>query len=345
MQREIFKRFFFIAVGILLFILSIQVLKSSTHSLIPSLKTYLGFTNNPLKALGFGWLSSYLVLSGSPIAALSLSLLDVGILNTSSSFLMVMGSRLGASLILVVVGVVETLRGRGDIIDTTSIAFLTFFVTYTIAFPALFLGFVLLKFQVITFNLNLSFLSILSDVFRPFVNLFLENLGFGISFISSIGILYLSLSVFERGFRGIELKEVKSSWINYLMEKPHFSFLFGALITLVGQSISLSLGIMIPLYLKGFIQRRNLIPYIMGANITTFIDTLVVSLLLNNSLAFNVVIIAVVSSLIPTSIALLFYKKYYNFITRSVNTLFLHKKALVGFVLFLILFPLSLVLI
>jgi hypothetical protein len=41
--------------------------------------------------------------------------------------------------------------------------------------------------------------------------------------------------------------------------------------------------------MKGYVKRQHLIPYIMGANITTWIDTLFASLLLNTPLAFTIV--------------------------------------------------------
>ena len=59
-------------------------------------------------------------------------------------------------------------------------------------------------------------------------------------------------------------------------------FLLGSAVTLVSMSVSVSLSILVPLSHRGFVRRENVIPYIMGANITTFIDTLLAALLLNN---------------------------------------------------------------
>jgi Na+/phosphate symporter len=60
-------------------------------------------------------------------------------------------------------------------------------------------------------------------------------------------------------------------------------------------SVSVSLSILVPLSDRGFIRRENLIPYILGANITTFIDTLLASVLLDNPLAFTIVLVQMVS--------------------------------------------------
>lgn len=342
MKRKTFSRIFFAVCGIALFIFSIQLLKSTTASIFPLFNDYLSFVNSPLNALGFGWFSSYVILSGSPVAALTLSLMNSGLLDSIPTFFMLIGSRLGATFILIVIGLVESFRGKGNLMDTTSIAFLTFFVTYTISFPALFIGFGLLKMDLIGIGFELKGAETLLNFYVPLTKFFIVNFGKIITFLLSMLFLYFSLSIFERAFRDIKVTKAKSSWINYLMEKPYFSFVFGALITLVGQSVSLSLGIMIPLYLKGFIQRRNLIPYIMGSNITTFVDTFFVAILLGNPSTVNIVNIAIFSTIIPTLIALAFYRYYYNFVTGSVNFLIKNKIVFVLFTLFLLLFPLFL---
>jgi Na+/phosphate symporter len=67
-------------------------------------------------------------------------------------------------------------------------------------------------------------------------------------------------------------------------------FLLGAAVTLVSMSVSVSISILVPLSQRGFIRRENVIPYIMGANVSTFIDTLLAAVLLNNHAAVSVVL-------------------------------------------------------
>ncbi len=55
-------------------------------------------------------------------------------------------------------------------------------------------------------------------------------------------------------------------------------FAFGTLVTLVTLSVSLSVTILVPLALKGYVRRDKVIPYVMGANIATWIDTLFAAL-------------------------------------------------------------------
>src|SRR6185503_137463 len=88
-------------------------------------------------------------------------------------------------------------------------------------------------------------------------------------------------------------------------------FLLGAAITSLSMSVSVSLSILVPLSNRGFIRRENVIPYIMGANITTFVDTLLASVLLNNPAAFTVVMTEMLSiTLVSFVILVAFYHRY-----------------------------------
>jgi CRP-like cAMP-binding protein len=77
-----------------------------------------------------------------------------------------------------------------------------------------------------------------------------------------------------------EMSADRSSFqrIGRLVYRPMAMFLLGCAVTSVTLSVSVSLSILVPLSAKGLVRRENTLPYIMGANITTFIDTLVAAL-------------------------------------------------------------------
>ena len=95
--------------GVGAFVTALGLMKQGAASLIPTLEGSV-FTDNAWSALGVGWLGACIVLSGSPVAASSLTLLDGGAINRSESFAMLTGSRLGASFVVLVVGVIYALR-------------------------------------------------------------------------------------------------------------------------------------------------------------------------------------------------------------------------------------------
>jgi len=75
--------------------------------------------------------------------------------------------------------------------------------------------------------------------------------------------------------------------------------------------VSISLTLLIPLSLKGYVRRDNIIPYVMGANITTWVDTMVAALLLESPRAFTIVFTQmIVGAVISLFVLLFLYKPY-----------------------------------
>ena len=75
-----------------------------------------------------------------------------------------------------------------------------------------------------------------------------------------------------------------------LVFRSWIMFALGAMVTLITLSVSVSLSILVPLNHRGYVRRENAVPYIMGAGITTFVDTLLAAALLSNPAAFAVVV-------------------------------------------------------
>jgi sodium-dependent phosphate cotransporter len=100
--------------------------------------------------------------------------------------------------------------------------------------------------------------------------------------------------------------------VSRLVYRPVVMLLLGALITLVSMSVSVSISILVPLSNRGFVRRENIIPYIMGANITTFIDTLLAAVLLQNPRAFTVVLVEMTSVAVVSAVILLFFFGIYE---------------------------------
>jgi len=97
--------------GFLLFVFALGLMKEGAGGLAPLLQGRLAITNGA-DSLGFGWLTAYLVLSGSPVAAAAVALLSAGALSPPRAFTMIAGSRLGASFIVLLIGFIYALRGH-----------------------------------------------------------------------------------------------------------------------------------------------------------------------------------------------------------------------------------------
>ena len=105
-------RVVYLVVGLGLFVTALGLMKAGATALVPTLEGSI-FTDNAWSTLGLGWLGACLVLSGSPVAASALALLDGGAIDRTQSFTMLTGSRLGAAFVVLVVGAHLRAADRG----------------------------------------------------------------------------------------------------------------------------------------------------------------------------------------------------------------------------------------
>ena len=129
-------------VSLLLFVLAITLMKEGARDLAPLVRDRFSVDNLP-NSLGFGWLFAYALMSGSPVAAAALTFFDAGVIDQLGAFAMITGSRLGASLIVLIIGFGYVLRGR-DRATSLSMGLLSLSVTGTTYTVGLVIGVVIL---------------------------------------------------------------------------------------------------------------------------------------------------------------------------------------------------------
>ncbi len=309
--------------ALFVFTFALVLLKEGAKEFGPFVRNFLD-VNNVANALGFGWLFAYAVMSGSPVAAITLTLLDANALNHAEAFAMINGSRLGASFIVLFIGFVYTLRGR-ERKASMSTGLLSLIVTQTTYIPALFLGLWLLRMgwlDALQLTQASEVSSVFDLIFDPITGFLLGWLPrwviFGMGFLA----LLFSFSLLDRSLPKVNLEETGFSGMARILYRPFFTFLLGAIVTTFTMSVSLSVSILVPLSVRGYIRRENIIPYVMGANITTFVDTLIAAVLLGNPGAFTVVLVEMLSvALISLLIIGLAYSPYERWILGVVNRL------------------------
>jgi Na+/phosphate symporter len=329
-----------------LFILAISLMREGASGLTSLVQNVLQ-VSNPVNALGFGWLFAYAVMSGSPVAAAALTFFNAGVIDQLSAFAMITGSRLGASFIVLFIGFVYTLRGR-DRTTSLSMGLLSLLVTATTYLPALVLGGVILKTGVldqVQFSSGALLSSIMDTIIDPAVSLITSWLPSWAIFLVGLGIILISFNLFDKCLPQMSIKESRVGWMSRLVYRPAVMFGLGALVTLVSMSVSVSLSILVPLSSRGFVRRENVIPYIMGANITTFIDTLLAAVLLKNPPAFTIVLVemfsvSVISILILSTIYSTYLHRMLKFVTQVTST----NRNLAVFMFLILLIPIFLLL-
>ena len=164
-------------------------------------------------------------------------------------------------------------------------------------------------------------------------------------FLTSIGVLLGSLRIFDRSFKGLSEDKFRSKYLRFQMSNKWVSFAAGSAITLVSTSVALSVGIIVPLYNRGYFKRKEIIPYLMGANLTTMISSIMAAAVIESAIAMKMSLILSISVLITTVIVLMFYDRTYHIIQKAFNGVMLEDSYLVIFTGLLLFAPLLLILV
>jgi solute carrier family 34 (sodium-dependent phosphate cotransporter) len=335
------------ALGLFLFILALELLKDGARGYGRDIMALLRVTS-PVNALGFGWLLAYVFLSGSPVAAIAITFFSSGTIDAVQTFTMITGSRLGASFIVLFVGFIYYLRGyqRSSSIAIGVLALLT---TAAIYVPALFIGYWVLTsgvFGQIGVSAEAPLESFLDLIYGPILAA-VKGLGLPgwIVFIAGVAALVAAFHLLDRALPEIDANQSGFGQIGRLVYRPVAMFILGMAVTSVTLSVSVSLSILVPLSARGLVRRENTLPYIMGANITTFIDTLVAALIVGGPPAFVIVLVEMVSvALLSALVLLLWYRPFQRLVLRAQELIIRSNRTLGAFLCIMLLVPLVLLL-
>jgi sodium-dependent phosphate cotransporter len=321
--------------GLFVFILALQLMKAGARGLAPMLKE-TALLQTPVQALGLGWLGAYFVLSGSPVAAAALGLFNGNAITAHQTFMMINGSRMGASFIVLFVGFLYMVRGH-EPKRSMSMGLLAMLTTWTTYVPVMLLGSYFLTqgtFSSLRFSASAELASFLDAIFDPIVTWIMGWAPGLLVFVVGVLVILLAFNFIDHALPELKLSGSEFGEAPNLLFRPVVMFLIGCAITTVSLSVSVSISLLVPLSARGYIRRENVIPYIMGANITTFIDTLVASLFMNNPASFTIVVVEMISVLIVSVVIMGFiYRPYERQILDLANRITATRR---GFSLFMI---------
>lgn len=299
-----------LGVALLAFVLALELLKTGAAGVAVVLRGFDG--QGVFNTLGFGWLMAYLVMSGSPVAAASLGLFSSDALSLTEAFGMLNGSRFGASFIVLFTGFLYYLRGiRGR--GVVSVGVLAMVTTATIYIPAMALGTVALTqgwLRGVQPHIPGMMASGIFSFSGPITAFAAQHLPGLASFLVGFLLLLGCFRLFDVVLPAVDTSALEHRWAAWLRNSRKM-FLLGLLVTSVTLSVSSSLSILVPLAGRGYIRREQMIPYIMGANISTFVDTLAAAVLLRAPLAVTLVVTQIVFvTVVSALVLLLFYGPY-----------------------------------
>lgn len=329
---------------------ALGLMKAGAAALVPTLEGSF-LTDNAWSTLGLGWLGACLVLSGSPVAASALTLLDGGAIDRLQSFTMLTGSRIGAAFVVLVAGGIYALRHRGvggGRRAPMSIGILSLLMTAVAYVPGAIVGYALLRngtFDSLDIGSSPALTSTTDAAFGWIVDLVAGVLPSWALFPAGLGVLLVGFSCFDRvlpHIGGDDLEAGPAAWL----DRKWPMFLLGCGVCLLTLSVSVALTVLVPLVAKGYLRRANTLPYIAGANITTLADTLVAAILIGNQDAVRVVVAVTSSVTIWTVVLLAFaYTPVRRGLLAVARTILHRRRHLAGFVGVLFVVPVALVMI
>src|SRR3972149_4588997 len=184
--------------GLMLFILALETLKRGAGGLKPILNSVSA--DGVLNLLGFGWAGAYAVMSGSPVAAISLSLYAGGTISDVEAFAMINGTRLGASFIVLFAGFLLWVFRRRSA-DGLYIGVVALLTAFTLWLPVLPIGILALRYgwvHPVRLSTPGAVTSFVDVAFDPAVNLAADHLPRLMMFVLGAGLLLGAFTVFDR---------------------------------------------------------------------------------------------------------------------------------------------------
>lgn len=266
--------------ALFLFIGALQILKEGAAGLAVFEDGGI-LVKNAVSTLGLGWLGAMLTLSGSPPVATALTLRAEGHISEIQGFTMATGARMGAAFVVLLVAVIfAARREEGKRLAPVSTAVMTLLITFAMYIPGSILGLFLLRterFQQISLASPPAFSNLIDVVYGSVLEA-VAAWPAGLLFVGGLVLLVVSFRMIDALVPELDESRFQGSRLTWLRSKWPM-FLLGILVTIVTMSVSVALTVLVPLVGKGYVKREDLIPYIIGADIGTLVDKLLIAFL------------------------------------------------------------------
>jgi sodium-dependent phosphate cotransporter len=328
-----------------LFILAVQIMKAGATAIGPEIQGQFPFANG-ISTLGFGWLGAYFVLSGSPVAATAISLFGAGTLTKLQTFTMLSGSRLGASFIVLLTGFLYAFRNRKDPNrrEPIGMGIQALTMTALVYLPGMMIGYGIIRSGLLDgLNLHASaeLEAALSVVWGPVVDAVHAAVPDALLFLAGLVVILASFKLLDHVLpqvTGDTTAAKRAAWLRH----PWTMFALGCIVATLTLSVSVALTVLIPLAVKGYVRRDEALPYIMGANITTLADTLVVAMLQRDPIAAQIVLAEAIGvTLVSLAILAFWYQPVKHAVIRLDDYLVASNRRIALFVGILFVLPIS----
>jgi Na+/phosphate symporter len=134
----------------------------------------------------------------------------------------------------------------------------------------------------------------------------IEDVNAFVVFLLGLGLLLFSFKLIDAVMPELNEETLGARRVAWLKQKwPMFAL--GSLVALITMSVSVALTVLVPLVAKKYVKREDIIPYVMGANITTLGDTMLAAFALHSAAAVRIVLAELIATSILSVVLLAFF--------------------------------------
>ncbi len=181
-------------------------------------------------------------------------------------------------------------------------------LTAAVYLPGMLIGYGILKTGLLSgvhWTASENVQGLIERIWGPLLDLATGHLAGWMLFPLGLGVLLISFKLLDQVLPQIDSDRAARSKMQWL-RRPWPMFALGCLVALLTLSVSVAITVLVPLAAKGYLDRREAMPYIMGANITTLADTLVAAMILGRAEGVQVVLAEAIAVAFVTIIYLAF---------------------------------------
>jgi sodium-dependent phosphate cotransporter len=172
--------------------------------------------------------------------------------------------------------------------------------------PGMLLGYGILKAGIldgVQWHASSELNTVIDAVWGPLVDLASNALPGPLLFPVGLAVILASFKLLDQVLPSLD-GERHAATREHWLKRPWPMFALGCLAALLTLSVSVALTVLVPLASKGYVDRREALPYIAGANITTLADTLVAAMILGNPVGVQVVLAEAIAVAVITLLLL-----------------------------------------
>ncbi|WP_224214830.1 hypothetical protein [Natrinema longum] len=179
------------------------------------------------------------------------------------------------------------------------------------------------------------------SLFEPLTTATIDQLGAAPSALVAVIVLVGSFHLLDTLLNSISVDWLREQ-VSVFLQHRWLSLGLGFAVTAVTTSVAFSMGVIVPIYNRGYIRRDEIVPYVMGASLGTLTDTLLVAIVLESAAGIAIVLLLFGAAAVSTVAALSVYDTYYAFLERVQNALLESNRAFAAFVAMLVAVPFAL---